>query len=600
MTKSGTATVARKLGVALDMLRRGYRVDRRSAVLLTVLTVTGSVTAVGLGLSLQRMVARAGAHQVGATVAWAAVAALAFASTAIGRDVRHNMFLELSQRVGVMTDAEAFGTSAGLDTVEHLERPDYLDRMVLLREAGNWLSGSGWVLMEVAANVVGVALSVLLLSSVHPAAVLLAVLAVPSLLLTRRAEARVHRSRVDTAADVRAERHLHELCIRPESAKEIKISQAAGYLGRRADEHWQRISDVSVRVRVRAAIEGFAGWLTFAAGYLVVLAIVVYRAATGRGSVAEIVLMITLAGQIRGQVADVVHSIGWTMWSFHGIEQYLWLRDHADSRARQRTRPAPTALTRGISLRGVSFSYPQTDRPILRDVSLDLPVGSTVALVGLNGAGKTTLVKLLCGMYEPDSGTIEVDDCPLSTIDLVQWRAQVTAAYQDFARFQLSLGTNVGVGNLPLIGDQAAIRAALGRAGTLDAGGTLPTDLDTQLGTAFGGAELSLGQWQALAVARAFMRPAPLLLILDEPTASLDPRAEHLLYERYVEAGRGAGAAIGGITLLVSHRFSTVRMADLIVVLEDGAVAERGTHAELLRAGGRYAASYRAQADAYR
>jgi ATP-binding cassette, subfamily B, bacterial len=257
-------------------------------------------------------------------------------------------------------------------------------------------------------------------------------------------------------------------------------------------------------------------------------------------------------------------------------------------------------LRQGIEFDRVTFTYPGTEHPVLTDVSLRVPAGATVAFVGLNGAGKTTLVKLLCGLYEPDTGTILVDGTPLHGINREVWRARLSAAYQDYARLLVRLGENVGVGNLPLLHDRVAVRRALTRVGGFDATTTLPEDLDTQLGTAFGGVELSLGQWQTLAVARAFMRETPLLLVLDEPTASLDARAEHLLYERYTEAAASTARAVGGVTLLVTHRYSTVQMADLIVVLERGRVVELGTHAELMRAGGRYAGAYSTQAAAYR
>jgi ATP-binding cassette subfamily B protein len=592
--------VNRRFATVLRVTRLSFRVDPARSALLVLLTLVNAATPALLGLSLREVVARAQTHDTTGAVAFAALTAVAFAFIAIGRDVRHNVMLEVSQRVRVLLEQEAFTVSTTLDSVEHLERPEYLDRLTLLRESDIAVSGSGWLLMDSVAAAASLVVTVLLLTTIHPVAILLALLALPSLWLTKRGEQRVHEARLDSAADVRAERHLHKLCIEPGSAKEIKITQAAAYLDAKARQRWQRASDLAVKVRVRAALFGFLGWACFAVGYLAVLAVVVRRALTGAGSAAEVVLMVTLAGQIRGQVGDVVRDLSWLMWSWHGIDQYLWLADHAAAANRDRQATAPLALRDGIELRDVTFTYPGTDRPVLRDVSLRVPAGATVAFVGLNGAGKTTLVKLLCGLYEPDTGSIMVDGEPLHGIRRDAWRARLSAAYQDFARLLVRLGENVGVGNLPLIDDHEAVRRALGRAGRFDATSTLPDDLDTQLGTAFGGVELSLGQWQTLAVARAFMRDTPLLLVLDEPTASLDARAEHLLYERYTEAAASAARAVGGVTLLITHRFSTVQMADLIVVLEQGRIVEQGTHGELMRAGGRYAQAYRTQAEAYR
>ena len=238
---------------------------------------------------------------------------------------------------------------------------------------------------------------------------------------------------------------------------------------------------------------------------------------------------------------------------------------------------------------------------MLTDVNLFLPAGSTVALVGENGAGKTTLVKLLARMYDPTAGALLVDGADLRTIDPASWRLKMSAGFQDFVKYEWSARDVVGIGDTDRIDDEAAIRRALVRGDAEPVVDKLPDGLDTQLGKKFtGGVELSGGQWQRLALARAFMRERPLLLLLDEPTAALDPEAEHLLFERFAEASQVAARETGGVTVLVSHRFSTVRMADLIVVMIDGRIAEVGSHEELVELGGRYAELFEMQARAYR
>jgi ATP-binding cassette, subfamily B, bacterial len=218
-----------------------------------------------------------------------------------------------------------------------------------------------------------------------------------------------------------------------------------------------------------------------------------------------------------------------------------------------------------------------------------------VAIVGENGAGKTTLVKLLCKLYEPTSGRILVDGLPLHRMPADEWRSRLAGAFQDFFRFELRARHSVGVGDVPRLDDEPAVVAAVGRAGADDVIARLAAGLDTQLGPTWpDGAEVSFGQWQKLALARGFMRDRPLLLVLDEPTAALDAETEHALFERYA-AARGSG-----ITLLVSHRFSTVRMADRIVVLDGARLVEVGSHQELLASGGQYAELYGIQAKAYR
>ena len=224
-----------------------------------------------------------------------------------------------------------------------------------------------------------------------------------------------------------------------------------------------------------------------------------------------------------------------------------------------------------------------------------------MALVGENGAGKTTLVKLLCGLYRPTAGQVAIDGVDLVRLDVDAWRRRTSGCFQDFVAFELLAGTAVGVGDLERLDNEAAVRAALVRAHAADVVSTLVQGLETQLGRSFdGGVELSVGQWQKLALGRAMMREGPLLLVLDEPTASLDAHTEHALFERYAKVSRGIGASNGAISLIVSHRFSTVRMADLIVVLDGGRLREVGTHEELMERGGLYASLYRLQARAYR
>jgi len=224
-----------------------------------------------------------------------------------------------------------------------------------------------------------------------------------------------------------------------------------------------------------------------------------------------------------------------------------------------------------------------------------------VAVVGENGAGKTTLVKLLCRLYEPTTGTIALDGVPLDAYDVVSWRERLSGGFQDFAKFELLARESVGVGHLPDIEDEGSVRAALDRAAATTVVEGLEHGLETQLGRSFGaGAELSGGQWQKLALGRAMMRELPLLLVLDEPTAALDAEAEHALFERYAGAARRAAGATGAVTLLVSHRFSTVRMADLILVVDGGRITETGSHTQLMSNDGLYAELYELQARAYR
>jgi ATP-binding cassette subfamily B protein len=288
-------------------------------------------------------------------------------------------------------------------------------------------------------------------------------------------------------------------------------------------------------------------------------------------------------------------------WTLDATRRLVWLEDYArTAHPGGGAAEAPERLTGGIRMEGVSFRYPGTDAVVLRDVDLELPAGSVVAIVGENGAGKSTLVKLLCRFYEPTEGRILVDGVDLARLPAEAWRARLAGAFQDFCRFELRAGDTVGLGDLERLEERPALETAVARAGAGEVVDRLPRGLDTQLGPTWdGGVDLSFGQWQRLALARGLMRDAPLLCVLDEPTAALDAEAEHALFERFAAAARADGAE-GRVTVLVSHRFSTVRMADRIVVLDGSRVADVGTHEELMGRGGLYAELYGIQARAYR
>jgi ATP-binding cassette subfamily B protein len=311
-------------------------------------------------------------------------------------------------------------------------------------------------------------------------------------------------------------------------------------------------------------------------------------------------MAVSLIRRSRTQLASAAATSGALVATLATADRLFWLEDHAaEQAARAGTQPAPAVLREGIELRDVTFAYPGTDRAVLSDFSVRLPAGTTVALVGENGSGKTTLIKLLLGLYRPTSGAILVDGRDLDDLDPVAWRERCTAAFQDFARFHLAAVESIGVAELPTIGDEPAAEAALRRAGGDDLLAQLPDGLATEVGTAFtDGHGLSGGQWQKLALGRAMRRDEPLLVVLDEPTASLDAQSEHALFERYADAARD-GADRGAVTVLVSHRFSTVQMAQLIIFIEAGQAVEVGSHASLVAAGGRYAELFALQAAGY-
>jgi len=515
-----------------------------------------------------------------------------------------NVRMRLRENTQLHLDTHLMALTAGIPGLEHHERPDYLDKVELVRSERESLANPfnpiSWTVAAVAQN----ASILAMLFAVDPLLAMLPLFGIPTLLARFRNEKAQTDLRERQTGPGRVRRHLFGLVTSAAAAKEVRIFGLTGVLaGRRRLLTRQLEGDRRATAR-RGHLLNLAGSLVFAAGYLAALLLVVHLAAGGRASLGAVVLVMALGAQVNGQVEVLADQIAWTVRTHRAVVRFLWLTDYARDRAAAvtPTRPvaAPARLERGITLRDVSFTYPGTERPVLKSVDLFLPAGSTVAIVGSNGAGKTTLVKLLCRFYEPTGGAILLDDLALRDVPVAEWRARIASGFQDFARLSLLAREAVGVGDAARIDTDADLLGALERAGAAELPGALPRGLDTQLGRDFkDGVDLSHGQWQKLALGRAMMRPTPLLLVLDEPTASLDAPTEHALFERFAGAAR-AGAAQSAITVLVSHRFSTVRMADRILVVDGGRIAEAGDHAALMRAGGLYAELYQLQARGYR
>ena len=296
-------------------------------------------------------------------------------------------------------------------------------------------------------------------------------------------------------------------------------------------------------------------------------------------------------------VAQILNSLGWARDAVQFLPVAFELLETAERDPRldvRGTRQATPDRAPSIRFRGVSFTYPRTDRKILDRLDLDIEAGTSVALVGVNGAGKTTLIKLLCRFYDPDEGSIELGGVDVREYDLASYRARLAVIFQDFVKYSLTATENIGVGSIANVSDESMVRQAAQRIGVLEKLDGLPSGFDTVLDKQFeGGAELSGGEWQRVALARALMAQVGHgadVLVLDEPTASLDVRTEHDLYQRFEELSHGR------TTILVSHRFSTVRMASRVIYLEHGRVVEDGSHHDLMRLKGRYAELYRLQA----
>jgi ATP-binding cassette subfamily B protein len=527
----------------------------------------------------------AAALAVSAVATWL----LATVSTRIQRRFRDKVTIALETHVARL--------QAGITTIAHQERPEYLDRLSVLREEIFTLDHMYMSVFATAGWILRLAVTVALLASVNPVLVALVLFAVPTVAATSWRPV-VERAAQERGAQAqRLAAHLYALSTGASPGKELRILGAGQAFAERRRAAWERWYQPVAAARAQSSAWYATGWAIFALGYVGAIVLV---AAGPHASTASAILVLTAGARLSAYVGATVSEIGFLrgIW-MDGSQRLAWLEDYASATAQAADQPAPAAIAEGIRLEHVTFRYPGSDRPALSDVSLFLPAGSVVAIVGENGAGKTTLVKLLAKLYAPTSGRILIDSADLARIDAAQWRDRLAGAFQDFFRFEFLAGQTIGLGDLPRMDAEPALTAALDRAGARDVVDTLPAGLATQLGpTWHDGVDISYGQWQKLALARGFMRDEPRVAVLDEPTAALDAETEHQLFERYAASARQARRG-GGMTILVSHRFSTVRMADLIVVLDGARLAEAGSHEELMARGGRYAELYRIQADAY-
>ena len=395
--------------------------------------------------------------------------------------------------------------------------------------------------------------------------------------------------------------HIFNHATSPVAGKELRIFGLGEELARRYRQISETTRHLNVRSNWGGALWSALGDTIFTVGCIAAVAWLVVQAAAGHVSPGGVVMAATLVTGLILQMNAALQMTQYLQALSTTAERYLWLEDFSNAAAKAALgeTPSPAILRRAIAVEGVSFAYPDRDKPVLLDVSLEIPAGKVIALVGENGSGKSTLVKLLCGFYHPTSGRILVDGIDLADIAPADWRGRIGGAFQDFTNFETPMHESVGLGDLPWLGDQERAAAALARAGGTDLAKLNPQGLDVMLGKKWGGIDLSGGQWQKLALGRALMRDAPLLVVFDEPAAALDASAEHDLFERFAAEAR-SGQSSGRATLLISHRFSTVRMADAIAVLEAGRIAEFGSHETLVRAGGKYAELFEMQASAYR
>ena len=577
-------------------VKRGYKAEPALLVVAFSLSLFTALPDALIALWLKYLATGVLGHDYRLTMICAVGIGASAAGTWFLRVISDRVQRGFRERLLIALEAHVAQLQASVATIEHHERPEYLDRLAMLRNQVFVLDHMYWSLFTTCGWILRLAVTLSLLVSIHPALALLGLFALPTVF------ASTWRPGVERAAEekgapaTRLAAHLFNLATTAPPGKEVRVTRIGDRLveeRRNAWEFWYRPVALA---RWISALWYSLGWALFGAAYV---GAVYFVSSVLKAKPGDVLLVLAAGARLSGYVAATVGEIGFLrgFW-LEGSRRLAWLEDYAASKVQHSDTPAPHRLSQGIRFEGVSFAYPGTKRLVLEDVNVEFKPGSVVAIVGENGAGKTTLVKLLCGLYQPTTGRITVDSTDLARIHPDSWRTRLAGAFQDFYRFEFRARHSIGVGDVPKIDDLPSVSEAVGRAGAGDVVEKLTAGLETQLGPTWpDGVDVSFGQWQKLALARGFMREDPLLLVLDEPTAALDAETEHALFERYSAAARTESSRI---TILVSHRFSTVRMADYIVVLDGAKVVEAGSHEELLEKHGQYAELYNIQASAYR
>jgi ATP-binding cassette subfamily B protein len=586
----------RRLRLAFGM---AWRADPGLFV-VCALTAIGSLAAtllypIGFGVLVDGAITNHGSR----IVIGVAIATVALPCSYVLQSVGSSLGIKLTDQTSMLLGLHIARLVNSAPFLEHFERPEYLAEIDTLRQRHRTIAAVPVQSLNLLGSGLLIAGVAVVLGLLWPPLAVVPLFAVAPVVANRRAARIEKRSDDELAESRRLLAELFLLVSTPEPAKELRTYGVVNDLLDRHARLGEQIDRQELRAVRRCAAYKAAGWFIYGLAFVGAIAVLLLRAVHGEVLPGSVVAAISFMRRAQQHISRVSINAGSFATAMTTADRVLWLEDYVDSALAGGTRKVPARLRRGIRFEHVDFRYPGQQELTLDDVSVVLPAGSTVALVGENGAGKSTLVKLLTGMYPPTSGQITVDGADLAAIKPAGWRAATTGAFQDFAQFQTTVGDGVGMGDLPRINDKHAVRGALSRAGAVTLVDELPDGLDTLLGRWVGGRSLSTGQWQRVALARGLMREAPLLVVLDEPTASLDPPTEAALFSRYRDAARRLGEANGTITVLVTHRFSSVHMADQIIVMDHGHVAESGDHAELIRRKGTYAELFTLQAKGY-
>ena len=516
-------------------------------------------------------------------------------STAINhsrRLIQQLIQLQLANRIR----AEIIRKALTLD-MAFFEHPDFYDRLQNARREGGYkpveLINDTF---QVVQNVITMISFAALMLRFSPWLVLiLLATSIPAFIAETRFSEQGFRLLTRRAPETRQINYLSRLLTEDSAAKEIKLFNLGDTLLLRYTTLFAKFFKEDKSLAVRRAAVGFSLGLIATMGFYGSYAWIVWRTVQGAISLGDMTLYLTLFRQGQSTFQSILAAVGNIYENNLFMANYFGFLDiEPQMRVAAPAKKLPAALTGGIEFRGVGFRYPESREWVLRDVDLSIRPGEKIALVGHNGAGKTTLIKLLSRLYDPTEGVILLDGIDLREIDPLELRQKIGVIFQDFVRYHLPASENIGFGQIEAADHVEKIVEAARKSGAHAMIEDLPEGYQTMLGRWFhGGHELSLGQWQRIALARAFMRDAE-ILVLDEPTASVDAQTEYEIFRHFQEL------TAGKMAILISHRFSTVRMADRIVVIEDGRITEMGSHQELLRREGTYARLFSMQAEGYR